>query len=211
VTETAGDQVRTDRILTVPNVITVVRLAMLPVFLWLLFAQEDRAKAAGLLAVLGITDFLDGYIARRFNQVSDIGKILDPVADRLLFFVGVGGILVDGSVPIWFAVAVLVREALVAGATLALAALGARRIDVTWFGKAGTFFLMIAFPLFLASESTVGWADLAETLAWIAGIPGLLLSWYAAALYVPMARRALDEGRQDRGTSTPGAGVPSAS
>ena len=157
-------------------------------------AQEDRAKAAALLAVLGITDFLDGYIARHFNQVSDLGKVLDPVADRLLFFVGVGGILVDGSVPAWFAVAVLVREVLVAGATLALAALGARRIDVTWFGKAGTFFLMIAFPLFLASESTVGWADTAETLAWLAGIPGLVLSWYSAALYVPMARQALDGG-----------------
>ena len=69
--------------------------------------------------MLGITDFLDGYIARHFNQVSDLGKVLDPVADRLLFFVGVGGILIDGSVPAWFAVAVLVREALVAGATLA--------------------------------------------------------------------------------------------
>jgi cardiolipin synthase len=210
VTDT-GDEVRTDRILTIPNVITVVRLAMLPVFLYLLFGLEDRAKAAGLLAVLGVTDFLDGYIARHFNQMSDLGKVLDPVADRLLFFVGVGGILVDGSVPTWFAIAVLVREALVAGATLALAALGARRIDVTWFGKAGTFFLMISFPLFLASESTLGWADLAETLAWIAGIPGLILSWYAAALYVPMARRALDEGRQDRGAPSSGAGVPSAS
>jgi cardiolipin synthase (CMP-forming) len=216
VRDTAGDElplspdeVRTDRILTVPNVITVVRLAMLPVFLWLLFAQEDRAKAAALLAFLGITDFLDGYIARHFNQVSDLGKVLDPVADRLLFFVGAGGILIDGSVPTWFAIAVLVREALVAGATLALAALGARRIEVTWFGKAGAFFLMIAFPLFLASESTVGWADLAETLAWIAGIPGLVLSWYSAALYVPMARQALDEGRSDERTPTPGTGVPS--
>jgi cardiolipin synthase len=158
VTGTAGDdipltpdEVRTDRILTVPNVITVVRLCLLPVFLWLLFAQDDRANAAWLLAFLGTTDFLDGYIARHFHQVSDIGKVLDPVADRLLLFVGVGGILIDGSVPTWFAVAVLVREALVAGATLALAALGARRIDVTWFGKAGTFGLMIAFPLFLAS------------------------------------------------------------
>ena len=147
---------QTDRVLTVPNVITIIRLLLLPVFLWLLFVQENRAAAAGLLALLGITDFLDGYIARHFNQVSDLGKVLDPVTDRLLLFVGVGGILVDGSVPTWFAVAVLVREALVAGATLALAALGARRIDVTWFGKAGTFFLMISFPLFLASESTVG-------------------------------------------------------
>jgi cardiolipin synthase len=201
-------EARTDRILTVPNVITFVRLGLLPVFLWLLFAQEDRAKAAALLAFLGITDFLDGYIARHFNQVSDLGKVLDPVADRLLLFVGVGGILIDGSVPVWFAVAVLVREALVAGATLALAALGARRIDVSWFGKAGTFFLMISFPLFLASESTLGWADTAATLAWGTGIPGLVLSWYAAILYVPMARDALAEGRASVGPS--GSGVRSA-
>jgi len=201
VTDTAADEVRTDRILTVPNVITVVRLAMLPVFLWLLFAQEDRAKAAALLAVLGITDFLDGYIARHFNQVSDLGKILDPVADRLLFFVGVGGILIDGAVPMWFGIAVLVREALVAGATLTLAALGARRIDVTWFGKAYTLLLMIAFPLFLVSDSTVGWADTAETLAWMFGIPGLVLSWYSAALYVPKARVALAEARAEEGST----------
>ena len=206
-TDTAADEVRTDRILTVPNVITVVRLAMLPVFLWLLFAQEDRAKAAALLAVLGITDFLDGYIARHFNQVSDIGKILDPVADRLLFFVGVGGILIDGAVPMWFGIAVLVREALVAGATLTLAALGARRIDVTWFGKAYTLLLMIAFPLFLVSDSTVGWADTAETLAWMFGIPGLVLSWYSAALYVPKARVALAEARADEGSTATDSGV----
>jgi cardiolipin synthase (CMP-forming) len=92
-------------------------------------------------------------------------------------------------------VIVLVRETLVGGATLVLAALGARRIDVTWFGKAGTFGLMIAFPLFLASHSDLSWADTAGVLAWIAGIPGLVLSLYAAALYIPIARRALREGR----------------
>jgi len=203
------DEERTDRILTIPNVITLVRLCMLPVFLWLLFVDENRAAAAGLLAALGVTDFLDGYIARHFHQVSDLGKVLDPVADRLLFFVGVGGILVDGSVPIWFAVAVLAREVLVAGATVVLAALGARRIDVTWFGKAGAFFLMISFPLFLASESTVGWADLAGTLAWVAGIPGLLFSWWSAVLYVPLGREALREARAGGGTEIGGPGVPS--
>lgn len=187
-----------DRILTLPNAITVARLCLLPVFLWLLFGRDDRANAAWLLAALGTTDFLDGYIARRFNQTSELGKILDPVADRLLLFVGVGAIIVDGSVPLWFAAAVLVREGLVAGATLALAALGAARIDVTWFGKAGTFGLMIAFPLFLASHSTLGWADTAEVLAWVAAIPGLVLSWISAAMYVPMARRALRDGRTDR-------------
>src|SRR3546814_20603434 len=113
------------------------------------------------------------------------------------------------SVPLWFAVAVLVREALVAGATLALAALGARRIDVTWFGKAGTFGLMIAFPLFLASHSTLGWADIADDLAWVAGGPGLVLARVSAAMYVPVARRALRAGRSHAGTETPGAGVRS--
>jgi len=183
------------QVLTLPNLITLARLACLPLFLWLLFGKEDRAAAAALLAVLGITDWVDGYLARHLGQVSELGKILDPVADRLLFLVGAGGILIDGSVPAWFAVIVLVRETLVGGATLVLAALGARRIDVTWFGKAGTFGLMIAFPLFLASHSDLSWADTAGVLAWIAGIPGLALSLYAAVLYIPIARRALREGR----------------
>jgi cardiolipin synthase (CMP-forming) len=189
------------RVLTLPNVITLVRLACLPVFLWLLFGAEDRAAAAWLLAALGATDWVDGYLARHMHQVSELGKVLDPVADRLLFVVGAGGILIDGSVPTWFAVIVLVRETLVGGATLLLAALGARRIDVTWFGKAGTFGLMMAFPLFLASHSDLSWADTAGVLAWLTGIPGLVLSLYAAVLYVPLARRALAEGRAERGAA----------
>ena len=136
------------------------------------------------------------------HQVSELGKILDPVADRLLFLVGAGGIMVDGSVPLWFAITVLVREVLVGATTLVLAALGARRIDVTWFGKAGTFGLMIAFPLFLASHSDLSWADTAGVLAWVAGIPGWSLSLYAAALYVPLARQALADGRADRAART---------
>ena len=174
-----------DRILTVPNVITFVRLCLLPVFVWLLLGRENRAAAAGLLAFLGVTDFLDGWIARHYDQASNLGKVLDPVADRLIFIVGGGAILLDGSVPTWFAV-------------LVLAAMGARRIDVTWYGKAGTFGLMFAFPLFLTASSTVSWADTAEVLAWVAAIPGLALSLYSAALYIPMARQALAEGRADR-------------
>jgi cardiolipin synthase (CMP-forming) len=193
------EEVVSDRILTVPNFVTLVRLACLPLFVWLLFGQEDRAAAAWLLAFLGITDWIDGYIARHFHQTSELGKVFDPVTDRLLFFVGGGAILIDGSVPTWFAVVVLIREALVAVATLSLAALGAKRIDVTWYGKAGAFFLMIAFPLFLASHSDLSWAGTADDLAWLAGIPGLALSLYSALLYVPLARSALSEGRAARG------------
>lgn len=195
---TPADRPTSTAIVTLPNFITIVRLACLPLFLWLLFGREDRAAAAWLLAGLGITDWIDGYLARHLGQTSELGKILDPVADRLLFFVGAGGILIDGSVPTWFAVVVLAREVLVAGATLTLAALGARRIDVTWWGKAGTFGLMVAFPLFLVSHSDVSWHEAAGNLAWIAAIPGLCFSLYAAAGYVPIARRALAEGRAAR-------------
>ena len=184
------DDPRLDRVLTIPNIISFIRLGALPVFLWLLFGREDRAYAAWLLAALGVTDFLDGYIARHFDQVSNLGKILDPVADRLIFLVGGTAILIDGSVPTWFAVTVLAREVLVGGATLVLAKLGVRRIDVTWYGKAGTFWLLIAFPLFLAHESALEWW---QGFAWLSGIPGLVLSLYAAVLYVPIARRALAE------------------
>ena len=189
---------RGSAILTLPNFISLVRLSCLPIFLYLLFGRENRAAAAWLLAALGATDWVDGYIARHWNQVSDLGKILDPVADRLLFFVGVGGILVDGSVPTWFAVMVLVREGVVAFTTVTIAALGARRIDVTWWGKAGTFGLMMAFPLFLASHSTLGWHEAAGVFAWVTGIPGLVLSYIAWALYAPIALRALREGRAAR-------------
>ncbi len=187
-----------DRILTIPNVISLIRLLCLPLFVYLLFGRDNRAGAAGLLAALGATDWIDGYIARHYDQVSDLGKILDPVADRLLFFVGIGCILIDGSVPIWFAVTVLVREVVVAATTVALGLMGARRIDVTWWGKAGTFGLMFAFPLFLASESTLGWADTARFFAWFTGIPGLIFSYIAWGLYLPLGLQALRDGRADR-------------
>jgi len=176
----------TSAILTLPNIITVVRLCCLP--------------AGWMLAALGTTDFVDGYIARHFHQVSELGKVLDPVADRLLFFVGVGGIVIDGSCPVWLAVVVLVREVLVTGATLGLAAAGAKRIDVTWYGKAGTFALMIAFPFFLAANSTLGWGKaFGDVLAWGFAIPGLVLSYIALVLYVPLGLKALQEGRAARG------------
>jgi cardiolipin synthase len=186
----------TSRILTIPNVVSVVRLCCIPLFLWLLFGADDRSSAAYLLAVLGATDWVDGYVARHFNQVSDLGKVLDPTADRLLLAVGVIGILIDGSVPVWIAVLTIARETLVGGATLVLATLGARRIDVTWWGKAGTFGLLCAYPLFLGSHADdLGWEDLAGVLAWVCVIPGLIFSYVAAAGYIPLARRALAEGR----------------
>jgi cardiolipin synthase (CMP-forming) len=187
------------RILTVPNLITLVRLACLPLYLYLLFGRDNRFGAAVLLGLLGATDWIDGYVARRFHQVSNLGKVLDPVADRLLFFVGVGGIIVvGGAAPAWFSWAVIAREVFVSIAVVVLALLGAKRIDVTWVGKAGTFALMFAFPFFLAGSSSVGIAPMFQALAWLVGIPGLVLSYYAAVLYVPIGLKALREGRAAR-------------
>jgi cardiolipin synthase len=194
----AQPQADLDRIITIPNVLTLVRLLCLPVFWWLLFTQDNRLAAGILLAVLGATDWCDGYIARHFNQLSNFGKVFDPTADRLLFFVAIAAIIIDGSAPLWFCVAVLVREVLVAAVTVTVTALGAQPVAVTWFGKAGTFALMFAFPLFLGGASDAAIAPLLEALAWVAAVPGLVFSYYAAFGYIPRWRDNLRDGRARR-------------
>ena len=180
---------------TLPNLITVVRLGCIPWFLWLLVSQEDRTAAALLLGALGATDWVDGWIARRFDQVSEVGKVLDPTADRLLLVVALVAIMDDGSIPIWFAMLVLVREVLIGLAALLLLTVGVRRIDVTWWGKTGTFALLWAVPCFLAGQSTIVAAWAFEAMAWIFGIPGLAISWFAVWGYVLVARSAIQEWR----------------
>lgn len=191
-----------DRILTVPNLLSIGRLMCVPLFLWLLFSRENRYQAGLLLAALGITDCVDGYIARHFSQESSLGKVLDPTADRVLLGVGVVAILVDGSVPAWIGIVALTREALVGLSVVALGLLGARHIiEVKLVGKAGTLLLMVALPLFLAANPDGGapWDDLARPLAYLFALPGLVLSWWAAASYVPAGRRALSEVRAGTG------------
>jgi cardiolipin synthase len=185
-------------ILTIPNLISFARLLCMPLFVYLLFARDNRAGAAYLLAVLGATDWVDGYIARRFGQVSDLGKILDPTADRLVLIVGVGSIAIDHAAPYWVIGLAVFREAAIAVAALAIAAAGARRMDVRWVGKAGTFGLLVAFPLFLGAKAHVSWEDQARFFAWVAAIPGLVFGYIAAVLYIPDARKAIAEGRAAR-------------
>jgi len=192
-----------DRILTAPNAITLVRLACIPLFLWLLFGTGHQAAAAVLLAVLGATDWVDGFVARRFHQVSTVGKVLDPVADRILVVTAVVAIIVYGAVPVWFGAATLAREVVVSGAVLLLASLGATRIDVLWVGKAGTFALMFAYPAFLLGDGTAQWQSPIRVIAWVTGSIGLALAWIAAASYVPLARNALADGRRSRAGRSP--------
>ncbi len=187
-----------NRVLTVPNIVTIVRLLLIPVFLWLLLGERNRIAAAVMLGLLGASDWVDGYIARHFDQESELGRIIDPISDRVLLAAAVIGLLIDGTAPRWVLVLVIVREVAVSVAVVARAAAGARRMDVTWSGKAGTFALMVAFPLFLLAGSTDLAHDLLRVAAWVCAIAGLALSYYAAALYFPLARRALREGRAAR-------------
>ena len=186
-----------DRILSLPNVVTSVRLVLVPIFVWLLVQPHHRDwfAAAVLLAAAGSTDWVDGQLARRLDQVTNLGKILDPTADRALLATSVIGILAVGAVPTPLAILALSREGLVAVAAIGLALAGARRIDVTLIGKAGTFGLMCAFPLFLAAHSTIGWHGTALVLAWVAATAGIVLGWISVVLYVPLARAALVSGR----------------
>lgn len=177
--------------LTVPNFLSVARLGLVALFCWLLFGPDDRILATVFLAVAGATDFVDGYVARQFNQVSTLGKVLDPTADRIVLGTGVIAIALYGAVPGWLAGLVLGREVVVSVAVLALAALGAPRIDVLWVGKAGTFGLLVCFPLFLLSDAGASWAVALHAFTWVLFVPSMGLSLFAAASYVPVARRAL--------------------
>lgn len=189
-----------NRVVTIPNAISIGRLACVPWFLWLLLSENRPVTAAILLGVLGATDWVDGWIARQFDQASEVGKVLDPTADRVLLVAAAVALIVDGRVPLWVGWVVLVREAVISVAVLALAAAGARRIDVQWAGKAGTLALMFALPGFLLVDA-IG-DSLGRTLllvgTWCFTIGGLALSYWAAGMYVPLARRALSEGRAAR-------------
>lgn len=187
---------RVDRgIWTWPNLITLVRLCCLPVFLWLLLGAQERAQASVLLGFLGATDWVDGWVARRWNQISEFGKKFDPTADRVMFLVAVIAILIDGSAPWWFCMLVLVREG-VFGATVAVLTLffGMERFDVTYAGKWATFILMFVFPGFVLGSSDIAVREFFTVFAWLAGPVGLVLSYYTVWQYLPMIKSSMRPG-----------------
>jgi cardiolipin synthase len=186
---------------TIPNVISVIRLACVPLFLWLLWGADEEIAAGLLAAGLGATDWIDGYIARHFDQGSELGKILDPIADRVLLVAVAIAVLSQGpsaavTVVVWI---MLIREVLVAAVTIGLALAGARRIDVIWAGKAGTLALMFSLPMFLGAHGTgASWHAFFIVCAWGFAIGGVVFGYYAAWHYIPAARAALREGRASR-------------
>jgi cardiolipin synthase len=184
------------RFLTAPNVFTFVRLCCLPLFLYLLLGRDNRAAAAWLLGGLGATDWVDGWLARRFDQVSEFGKVFDPTVDRLLFIVSIAGIIVDGAAPLWFVWLVVIREVVVGGAmAIATLVFKMQRFDVAYLGKVATFVLMFAVPGFVLGSSDFPGHRGFQVASWLLGIPGLVLSYWVAIGYVPAIRENIEVGR----------------
>lgn len=185
-------------IVTVPNAITLSRLFLLPVFLYVLFSQDNRAGAALLLGAISYTDWIDGWVARKFNQTSAFGSVFDPLVDRMLFIVATISVMVDGGVPRWICITILIREISVGLAMVIATLFGMQRFAVSYWGKWYTLLLMTAVPLLLLASSTHATADGARFLGWVLAVPGLILSYYTAIMYVPVIRANLITGRINR-------------
>lgn len=194
--ETPNSDGTVDTVWTIPNLITLIRLLLLPVFVWVLFGLPSRHLAAWMLGLLAATDWIDGYLARRLGQTSEFGKIFDPTVDRLWFVVAIIAIMINDSIPVWFAVLVLAREVVV-GAAMVIATLvfNMERFDVTWLGKTATLLLMFAIPGFLMGNSSAPAPAAWEFAAWCFAIPGLILSYYTAFAYIPKIRDGIRAGR----------------
>ena len=167
--------------LNIPNLISLIRLGLIPVFLWLLFGKDDPAGAGSVFFVIAWTDWIDGYLARRLNQVTELGKLLDPLADRIAVAVAVIFGWVAGVLAPWFAAALIVRESLVAIGAVVGVLRGAGRIDVRYLGKVATFMVYSAVRWFYWAE---GWdLEWLEALAFIGGTVGLVLYYWVLVDY----------------------------
>lgn len=184
------DEQVSDRILTIPNLVTFVRLLGVGVFWWVLLVEENIGLAAGLIFLIGWTDWIDGYLARKLDQVSKFGTAFDPIADRLMIASAViGGMIVD-VVPLVIGVGLIARELLMGLVTLRLLSKRAGMLEVRYLGKLATFILYGAIPLFyLAAIDFLGAITL--FFAWVTGVVGLAMYWYVAFQYVGDARKAL--------------------
>ncbi|GIG39878.1 CDP-alcohol phosphatidyltransferase family protein [Cellulomonas phragmiteti] len=174
------------RVLTVPNAISFARLLMVPVFAWLV-AQGHDAWALAVLLLSGASDWLDGVLARRMHQVTRLGQMLDPAADRLFILVTLLGLAWRGVVPVWLLVVLVARDVVLAVMLVLLARAGYPPLRVHLAGKAGTFAIMYAFPLLLLSEWPAPVGLVAGVLGWACALWGVALYWFAGALYLTQA------------------------
>jgi cardiolipin synthase (CMP-forming) len=196
-----ADETRTNRVWTLPNLLSASRLAGVPVFLWLVLGPEEDGWALVLLMVSGVTDFLDGWLARKLDQQSVVGQILDPVADRLYILAVVIGLALRDIIPWWVAVSLPLRDLLMWGLVPLLRTRGYSALPVHFLGKAATFNLLYAFPLLLLGDGDSVLATLAQVFGWAFALWGIGLYWWAGVLYAWQVRKLL-------ATTEPRAAVP---
>jgi cardiolipin synthase len=185
------DDTHRSAVWTLPNAVSALRLLGVPLFLWLVLGPEADVLALVLLMVSGFTDWLDGYLARRLNQTSKLGEILDPVADRLYILAVVVGLAVRDIIPWWVALILPARDAFLWCLVPFLRTRGYSALPVHFLGKAATFNLLYAFPLLFIGDGTGTVATLGKMFGWAFAIWGIGLYWWAGLLYAWQVRKLL--------------------
>jgi cardiolipin synthase len=185
-----GEQVQTDRVLTVPNVLSMLRLVGVPAFLWAILTHRD-GLALILLMGSGITDYLDGKIARHYGLVSRVGQLLDPIADRLYIVVTLLGLAWREIIPWWLVIVLFAREAFMLVVVLIAKRHGWNGLPVHFVGKAATFNLLYAFPLLLLADGSGRLAEIARPIGWGFAWWGVVLYWVAGLLYAVQLRQLI--------------------
>jgi cardiolipin synthase len=184
VTDRSSPRVAADRVWTIPNLLSILRLFGVPLFLWLMLGPHADGWAIVVLAVSGFTDWADGVVARKLNQLSDLGAMLDPAADRLYILATLAGLVLRHIIPWWLAVVIVGRDVVLAAAMVVLKRHGWGPPEVHYLGKAATFCLLYAFPLLLlgAHHGTV--SEIAFPIAWAFTIWGTGLYLWAGSVYL---------------------------
>src|SRR5437899_2799943 len=181
------------RVLTVPNLVSFTRLLGVPLFLYLFLVPHSYGWAVAVLAVGGTSDWVDGYLARRLRQVSRLGELLDPLADRLYILATLIAFTAGGVVPWLFTGALLLRELVLIGCLAVLRRYGYGPLPVHYLGKTATFILLFAFPVLLLARASAGAAPVAGAVGWALAWWGLALYWAAGVLYVIQTVRLVRE------------------
>ena len=176
---------------TLPNLLSFLRLLGVPLFLWLVLVPEADGWALLVLVASGVTDYLDGWLARKLNQMSIVGQILDPVADRLYILAVVLGLALRDIIPWWLAISLPLRDLLMWGLIPLLRTRGYSSLPVHFLGKAATFNLLYAFPLLLLGDGEGTVATLAQVFGWAFAFWGVGLYWWAGVLYALQVRTLL--------------------
>lgn len=184
-----------DRIWTIPNMISVLRLLGVPLFLWLVLGPQADLWALGVLAAAGLSDWLDGKIARAWNQTSRLGTLLDPMADRLYIFAALLGLVVRDIIPWWLMAILVLRDVLIIGALPVLRYYGYGPLPVNFAGKAATLCLLYAFPLLFLGGYSGAVGYVAQIVGWAFAIWGTALYWWAGLLYSVQGSQLIRQSR----------------